>query len=284
MNGMQRWLMAAAVCAATFASAATNAVVHVSIGVSEPLCRKTACSCVADSAVRDYDAMIARVRERTGIVLEFHYYEDGQLLAKEIKEGRLDGMLCKTWTGLTLARDAGRKCVRLADITMPGAAKSDLTGIFVVLTNSTVRSVTDLGGKRIAFGQKVDYEKYYLAFETLKKAGIAVPDKRIEDFSCQTAALDLLEKRADVAVISSYALKYGCIKVVGDPEDFRVIGETDAKIPFTSLFVDTVKVPAELRAKLAAALLELKGDRVPKGLFSSGWVEPTAWNPPELGQ
>ena len=250
------------------------------IGVSEPLCKKTACSCVGDNAKRAYDGLIERVRATSGIELEFQFVEEELLLQRELRAGRLDGMICKTWLGLTTARSAGREFTRLVDITMPGREPAELLGLFIVPKDSPLKTLGDLRGQRVMFGMTNAYEKSYLADAAFRAAGLPLPEPRLRVFSCQDAALALLEKRADAAVVSSYALNFGCICVVAKPEDFRVIAETK-RIPFVTCMVENKVAPA-VRARLQQALLELTGDRVPPDLYSNGVIPPIPWAPEEL--
>ena len=258
-----------------------SAVEKLIIGVSEPLCKKTACSCVGDNAQRAYDGLIVHVRTAAGIELEFQYFEEELLLQRAVRAGKLDGLICKAWLGLVTARDAGREFTRLADITMPGKEPAELLGLFIVPKDSPLKTLADLRGQRVLFGMTNAYEKSYLADATFRAAGLPLPEPRQRVFSCQDAALALLEKRADAAVVSSYALNFGCICVVAKPEDFRVIAETKQRIPFVTFMVENKVAPA-VRARLQQALLALKGDQVPKDLFSNGVIPPIPWAPEEL--
>jgi ABC-type phosphate/phosphonate transport system substrate-binding protein len=269
--------LAGALALALTASAADKLV----IGVSEPLCKLTACSCVGDNAKRTYDGLIAHVRSAAGIELDFHYFEEPILLQRELRAGRLDGAICKTWLGLTTARSAGRAFTRLADITMPGKEPAELLGVFIVPKESPLKTLADLRGKRVVFGMTNDYEKSYLADATFRAAGLPLPEPRLRSFACQDAALKLIEHEADAAVVSSYAINFGCICVVAKPEDFRVIAETKQRIPFVTFMVDNKVAPA-VRERLQQALLALKGDQVPKDLFSNGVIPPIPWAPEEL--
>jgi len=277
---MKHILPLAGALALALVAMAAPAAEKLVIGVSEPVCKKTACSCVGDNAKRAYDGLIAHVQAVTGLELEFRYFEEELLLQREIRAGRLDGMICKTWLGLTTERSAGRTFTRLADITMPGKEPAELLGLFIVPKESPLKTFADLRGRRVIFGMTNAYEKSYLADATFRAAGLALPEPRQRVFSCQDAALALLEKRADAAVVSSYALNFGCICVVAKPEDFRVIAETK-RIPFVTFMVENKVAPA-VRARLQAALLELHGDQVPKDLFSNGVIPPIPWEPEEL--
>jgi ABC-type phosphate/phosphonate transport system substrate-binding protein len=268
----------AGVLALVCAAAAADKLV---IGVNEPICKQTACSCVADLAIRSYAGLIAHVRQAADIELEFKYYEEPLLLQRELNAGRLDGLVVKAWMGLCFAKEAGLACTRLADITLPKGEPQELFGLFIVPKESPLKQLADLQGKRLVLGPTNAYEKSYLVEETLRAAKLAVNKSVV--FKCQNAAVELIEQRADAAVISSYALAYGCINVVADPKEFRVIGETKRRIPFVTFMVADKVAPA-LRARLQKALLELKGDKVPADLLSAGVIPPLPWTPEELGK
>ena len=247
------------------------------IGVIDPLCRRSACSCVSDAAQRAYEGMNAKLAREAGITLELEYFEDPQLLAAALQEGRLDGMIGKYTTCGRFAREAKRPFVRLADISEP-SGKAELRGVFITFKGSPVTTLEQIPGHRLGVGYAVDTEKYFLPLETLAKRKLTVPaEQRVEFFDCKSAALALMEKRVEVAVISDYALEYGCIVVIGDPKDFQVIGRTDRALPFTTFMADARRVPAKLRQRLAVGLLSLTGANVPADLFSKGWVKPMAW-------
>lgn len=267
----------------TGADKAKAAQVTLKIGVIDPICKKSACSCVSDAAKRAYEGMNAKVAKETGITLEMEYFEDPQLLDSALQEGKLDGMIGKYTTCGRYARGAKREFERLADITKP-TGEAVLRGVFITYKDSPVKKLEDVAGATLGVGYKVDTEKYDIPLRMLKKHGIAVSEeKQKEFFDCKSAALALMEKRADVAVISDYALEYGCIVVVGDPKDFTVIATTEESLPFTTFMADVKKVPADVRAKLAAELLSMTGSNVPEDLFSKGWVKPVAW-PKEIAE
>lgn len=270
------WTLLALFLLAAGCRTAVPAPVTLRIGVIDPICRKSACSCVSDAAKREFEGMNAKLAQ-DGILLEMEYFEDPPLLARALNAGRLDGMIGKVTTCGRYARAANRDFVRLADIAKP-TGETGLRGVFITLKDSPVKSLADIPGHSLGLGYPEDTEKVDLALATLKSRGLEVPAaQRQKFFDCKSAALALLEKRVDVAVISDYALEYGCIVVVGAPEDFRVIAPTDDCLPFTSLLVDTRKVPAETRARLTAALLAIRGPQVPEDLFSTGWFEPKPW-------
>ena len=249
------------------------------IAVADPICRESACSCVT-GILREYGESVKLLETRSGIKLELSYFEDELKLQRELKNGSFDGVIGKYSVFGGAVRDAKRKFTRLADISKPDGDFL-LRGVFIVFKNSTLPDLASAKGKalRCAFGEEDAPEKAELAFNTLSKLGVEIPDmaSRQEYFTCKEAALALLERRADVAVISDYALQFGCIVVVGNPKDFRVIGRTDKALPFTTFMVDNAKVSKETQTRLAAALLSISGDATPKELMSKGFGAPQPW-------
>ncbi len=261
-----------------FASAAEEPpAAALKIAVADPICRQSACSCVT-GVLREYAETVKLLEARSGLKLELVYFEEETLLQNELMEGAFDGVVGKLSVFGGTIRDSKRDFVRIADISKPDG-DALLRGVFIVYKGSEAKDLASTKGLRFAFGTEDSPEKSQLAFETLKKLGIDVPDKdsRLEFFSCKEAALALIEKRADVAVISDYAMQFGCIVVVGDPKDFRVIGMTDGVIPFTTFMLDKAKVRPEIVERLSKALLSVKGGSVPEELLSKGFVEPQPW-------
>lgn len=275
-------LFAALLAACMPGRAAEPQPTRLVIGVADTLCQKCACSCVGDNARRHYDGTAAAVKADAGVSLEFKYYEENSLLREDVLAGKLDGVIAKTWTGLTLAREAGRDFERLADVRMPAGEAEGLTGVFIVPAASPVKSLADLRGRRIIYGPVGDHEKSHAARATLQAAGVpADPARDTVVPSCKTAVIRLMENKGDAAVISSYAMRYGCISVVAEPSDFREIGRTAPAVPFISVFADK-RVPEATRVKLKGALLKLTGERTPADLFSAGYTTPAPWAPKEL--
>ena len=264
-------------CLLASSSWADDSVKVLKIAVADPICRESACSCVT-GVLREYAETVKLIERRSGVKLELRYFEEESLLQKALLSGSFDGVIGKYSVFGGTVRDSKRDFVRLADISKPDG-DALLRGVFIVYKGSTVTDLASAKGLKFAFGTEDAPEKSQLAFETLRKAGVAVPEKnaRQEYFTCKEAALALRERRADVAVISDYALQFGCIIVVGRPEDFRVVARTDGAIPFTTFMLDKSKVSPEIVDSVSRALLGVDGDSVPKELLSKGWVAPQPW-------
>ncbi|MHC4737238.1 MAG: PhnD/SsuA/transferrin family substrate-binding protein, partial [Planctomycetota bacterium] len=85
-----------------------------------------------------------------------------------------------------------RPIARLTD----KSGTTNLRGLFVVRHNDPAKSAEDLKGYKILFGPEYDAEK----------STAAIPKQVKTNPSCSTAAVAVVEKEADAAVISSYAL------------------------------------------------------------------------------
>lgn len=247
----------------------------LTIGLNDIYCGKTACSCIADIAKRSYDGTLAAL-EKQGIKLEITYFMEVMDLEKAIRAKKFDGVLCKPWTALRLGPEAGAKFVRVADIIDPDGSP-EMTGIVVVPTASPIRKLADLQGKRVAFGQTDSYEKHHAPLLMLAKDKVK-PVSALYLSSCGENLDALMGGKVDAAVISSYALTASCAVDFAKPEDFRTIATT-AKMPLTSLLVDSNKVSAADATRLQQALLAISGEKVPADLTGKGFVAPASWKP-----
>lgn len=246
------------------------------IGVNDIYCRKTACDCIAEIATRSYDGVLAELARQHRIKLEFTYFMEVMDLEAAIRAKRFDGVLCKPWTALRLAKQAGADFKRVADILDPDN-QVNMTGIVLVPADSPIKSLADLQGKRVAFGQPDSYEKYHAPLLQLAAKGIK-PGTGEYFSSCGENLDALMSGKVDAAVVSSYALTASCAVDFAKPEDFRTIAAT-AEMPLTSLLVDLHKVPAAAATRLQRALLAISGAKVPADLVGKGFVAPASWRP-----
>lgn len=246
------------------------------VAVNDIYCAKTACECIADIATRDYAGLIRALEERHRITLEMTYFMEVFDLEKAILKGTHDGAICKPWTALRLSEQAKAEFKRVADLRDPENS-AVMTGLFVTLKESPIRSLADLKGKRIAFGQADSYEKHHSPLAMLA-SGKVIPGKCLHLSSCGENLDALMSGKVDAAVISNYALTASCAVDFAKPEDFRIIAET-GEMPLTSLLLDMKKVKAADAVRLQQALVSLSGARVPKVLGGDGFVAPVSWKP-----
>lgn len=246
------------------------------IAVNDIYCRKTACECISEIATREFDGVLAELKSREQITLEFTYFMEVFDLDKAIQAKRFDGVLCKPWTALRFAAQTGANYLRLADLMDP-TNQATMTGMWLTPITSPIRSLKDLQGKRIALGQEDSYEKHQAPLQMLAAANLK-PLEQLCFSSCGENLDALMSGKVEAAVISSYAFTASCAADFAKPENFRVIAKTP-EMPLTSLLVDLNKVSPTVAARVQAALVAVSGDNVPKDLGGKGFVMPISWQP-----
>jgi outer membrane protein assembly factor BamB len=226
--------------------------------VTDPLAKENSCACVEGYAQRDYAALAARLSARLGRPVQLHFRAEAE-------------------PDLVFGKAAG-PAAPLAHLTdLEGAVT--FRGLFVVRAADPAGSIADLKGRSILFGPAGSPEKREAAFEALRRAGVPVPDAPAARDSCTEAAVAVVRKEADAAVISSYALPLieGC-KAVARGE-IKVVGRT-APVPFVVARATDRLLPADREAVLGA-LLEISEDpEVLRKLESRGGFvppDPAGW-------
>lgn len=275
MNGCRATFMVCRLQILLLVIVGLGAVEPLRIGISDPICHDSACSCVGDGAVRSYAGVLARLEQR-GIPTSVRYFEDPILLERQVAAGTVDVLVCKAWDGWQAALAAKRAFTRIADVSRPDGS-TGLRGVFLVRSDAPLRILASLAGRTVAVGNESGYEKSVLARGTLERAGV-VPGKIVELGACSELALAVKERTVDAAVVSDYAVEQGCVVVVGTKDDFRTIATTDRAIPFVSVFAAD-SLDAGLRQRLTAELLAMQGAAVPAGLDSAGFVAAVPWQP-----
>ncbi|MHC4691268.1 MAG: PhnD/SsuA/transferrin family substrate-binding protein [Planctomycetota bacterium] len=221
------------------------------IVVMDPLSDRLACDCVEGYAQRKYDELAKFIEKQLGQPVELAYGENLSDILKTNPE-QVDLLIGKE----SIVRfDAAeiklhiRPVVRLTDKN----GTTNLSGLFAVRHNDPAKRVEDLKGYKILFGPEDEAEKSTAAIAALKAKGVPIPKQIETSSSCSTAAVAVLEKDADAAVISSYALALleGCSTI--DKGDLRVVGQTSA-VPFITVFA-TDAVSREDEKGIVDALL-----------------------------
>jgi ABC-type phosphate/phosphonate transport system substrate-binding protein len=245
------------------------------VGISDPICHDSACSCVGDAAIRSYAGVFARL-DGHGLRTTVAYFEDPILMHRQVAAGAIDVMICKSWDGWQAASASPTGFDRIADVARKDGTTA-LRGIFLVRSDSPFTSLADLAGRTVGVGNDSGYEKGVLGRGTLERAGVR-PAKLVELGACSELALAVKERTVDAAVVSDYAIEQGCVLVIGTPDEFRRLAPTDRAIPFISVFASR-GLDATLRDRLTSELLAITGDQVPAGLDSTGFVAATPWQP-----
>jgi ABC-type phosphate/phosphonate transport system substrate-binding protein len=246
------------------------------IAVNDIYCSRTACSCISKIARRSYDSILTNLKKRHNITLEFTYFMEVFDLQKSLLANRFDGVLCKPWTALRLEGPMHANLKRVADIPDP-AGHALMNGMFLTNAKSPIRSIDDLQGKRIAFGQEDSFEKYQAPLRMLAAKQVK-PAESLSFNSCGENISALLDGKVDVAVVSSYALTASCAVDFAKADDFKTIATTES-MPLTSLVLDMKKISEPDAARLQAALLDVSGDKTPEDFTGKGFVLPASWIP-----
>lgn len=249
---------------------------RLKIAVNDIYCSKTACSCISKIATRSFDTVVANLQARHQITLELTYFMEVFDLQKALRANQYDGVLCKPWTALQYKGKTPARFKRVADLLDPDD-KALMSGVFLTLAGSSVRTLADVQGKRLALGQEDAYEKHQAPLIMLE-AGHIQPSAQVFFSSCGENLNALMDGTVDVAVVSSYALSASCAVDFAKAEDFRTLAQTE-KMPLTSLLVDLAKIPAAEAVRLQAALLDVSGAQAPKDLLGKGFVLPASWRP-----
>ena len=216
----------------------------------DPLSDQLACDCVEGYAQRKYNELGKFMEKQLGQPVKLSYGENLPDILKA-NPGHVDLLIGKESIILFDAAEIKmtiRPIARLTD----KSGTTNLRGLFVVRHNDRARSVEDLKGYKILFGPEDEAEKNTAAIAALKAKGVPIPQQVETSSSCSTAAVAVVEKEADAAVISSYALALleGCSTI--DKGELRVVGQT-SDVPFITVFAADV-VGREAENKIVDAL------------------------------
>lgn len=227
--------------------------------VMDPLAGPLACDCVKGYAQRKYEKLGEYLQRQLSRSVDVVWGETLEA-AREKSGGAADIIIGKHSVVLSDAKQSGLSLRPLAQLTdLKG--KVVQTGLFVVRSADSAKSIEDLRGYRILFGPEDCDEKSAAPMAWLKEHGVSLPEQIETSSSCSNAAVTLMELPADAraaAVISSYAgpLLEGCGKVAKG--DLRVIGES-RPVPFITLFVRDEMSAAD-RERLLTALRDVELD------------------------
>jgi ABC-type phosphate/phosphonate transport system substrate-binding protein len=227
----------------------------VRLVVMDPLAKELSCPCVQGYAQRDYLQLAKYLETKLGVPVDVGFSES---LVKALKDDeRAEIVIGKKSVVEHDAKRAKRGFQYVASLTGKDG-KTSQYGMVVVRTADKAAAAADLKDYRIYFGPEESDEKHAAAVALLKANGVTLPAKLETVAGCEEGATAILEmgpEEKGAAVISSYAhpLLEGCGAVPKGA--IRVVAETKP-VPFVTAFVSN-QVPADRRAVIAAALLEL---------------------------
>jgi ABC-type phosphate/phosphonate transport system substrate-binding protein len=226
------------------------------IVVMDPLSDQLACDCVAGYAQRKYDRLAAFLEKKLKNKVELLYSEN---LADvmQTNPGDIHLLIGKTSDVLYDTNELKIPVAPIARLTDKNGSLN-LTGLFVVRQDDPAQTIADLKGYKILFGPKWSDEKSTAPLAALQKHNVPAPEPILTKPACSTAALAVVEKEADAAVISSYAMPLleGCGTI--DKGSLRLVGQTDP-VPFITVFAtDSLDDPT--RNSIVQALLKANED------------------------
>jgi len=249
------------------------------IVVMDPLSAQLACDCVGGYAQRQYDRLGDWLAQTLGRPVTLVYAQSLSSPTARVKDG-VDLVIGK-FSAVRFGANRISLPVRPIAMLTGKDGKITQTGLFVVRTADTAKGLTDLAVRKILFGPDDSDETRAAALATLEAFGLPVTGKVTVSPDCGTAALAVVEKDADAAVISSYALHLleGCGKI--DKDTLRVVDRTDP-VPFVGVFA-TDRLDATTTKAVLDALLAVRGDKDLLEAMESadGFVDigptPTGW-------
>lgn len=253
-----------------------NIPIKLHVAVNDIYCKKSACPCVHEVAARDYDEFVEILAKEYDIKLEIEYFTEPYKLEEKIAARKFDAMICKPWLAFMLVPKYKISLARIADLLDP-SNNQFLTAIFIVPKKSPIENLNGIAGKRIVIGEPDSYEKYFSALDMLIQNSIK-PDKIYQKASCLETIGELLDDKADVAVVSDYALTADCAVDIASKDDFKIIANTE-KIPLTSFIVDLDKVSHSTALRIQDALIAISKNKLPASMLGKGFVLPAKWTP-----
>jgi outer membrane protein assembly factor BamB len=229
----------------------------LSVVVMDPLAAPLSCPCVAGYAQRKYEVLGEYLGEQLGRPVTVTFAES---IAGALDKDGVDAVhlvIGKDSVVRAQSKKLKLDVKRLARLTGKDG-KTTQTGLIVVRSADSAKTVADLAGYRIIFGPAQCDEKFAAARKLLTAAGVelAPPEEAEISESCSDGAcmiIDWGDKVRGAAVISSYAapLLEGCGTI--KKGDLRVVGETKP-VAFVAAFA-TNQIDDATQAKLQAALL-----------------------------
>jgi ABC-type phosphate/phosphonate transport system substrate-binding protein len=227
--------------------------------VMDPLALPLSCPCVKGYAQRDYEKLAQFMEQRLGQPVAVEFSESLPAALKKKTEGKADIVIGKHSVVLHDAKTAGMKFSPVASLTGKDG-KTTMTGLVIVLTDDSAKTIDDIKGRKILFGGAESEEKHGAVMKMLRGHKFVIPEKPETCAACDEGALKLMEMdkagEKGAAVISSYAkpLLEGCGTVPKGA--LRVIAETEP-IPFVVAFTND-GLAADIKQAVTKCLMSVK--------------------------
>jgi len=226
------------------------------IAVMDPLTRELGCDCVAGYGQRRYGELAAFLKKRLGREAKAVFAEALSLPWVPRKE--LDLVI---GSFAEVRADARRLGLRLRPIAMLTGLDGQATtrGLFVVRADDPARNIEDLAGRKVLFGPAESPERSDAARRMLEAFGLPIQAKPPVAATSASAAVAVIEREADAAVISAHQLPLliGCHTI--EKGELRVVHETDP-VPFIAVF-GSERVSQEAQGEIVEALRAVGRDK-----------------------
>jgi phosphonate transport system substrate-binding protein len=198
----------------------------------------------------DYRPLFNAVAQRTGLRFDLKVAQS----YGAVVEGMCNGSAAIAFVGpVTYLQARGRGCAELLAVAVKDKRSVYHAGIFVP-NASPVRTLADLRGRRMAFGDVNSTSSFVVPVTMLLDAGID-PARDLAGVhllgSHSSSLAALVEGRVDAAALSFESYDKAVREAVPGARDLRVVARSEA-IPYPPLIVGS-RVPAKTRAQLRDA-------------------------------
>jgi len=224
------------------------------IVIADPLCGPLADEARKAHVRRDYGPLAPFLQTKLGRPAELLY-------SRQLRDtldgsrGKIDliiGKASPVSAGAAEANEAIRPLARLTD----SDGTVHLFGLFIVRTDDPSKTLGDLADHRILFGPAYESERRSAALAALAERGVVAMPPLQTVASCREAAIAVVQRHAEAAVISSDLLPALEADEAIGKETLRVVGRT-AGVPCITAFA-TSRVDPTVEQLLLKALLSVK--------------------------
>ena len=236
------------------------------------------CTCSPDLP-KHYEALRAAMSRALGREARFVYMTDfvfdslAEEQAQQLREAHLIIGKCTAVEYVSARLGIKSECVGVLTWTN---GSPEVNGVWVAKAEGGARSIGNLAGKRISVGPVWQAEKHGDALRQLEAQKIQ-PAKVIERLLCKKALADVVDREAEVAVISDYATSLLANREVTGGAGLSVVGRTPGRL-YVGVFATGRLSKKEGRAVSDFLLRGVAGDsELLEALKSKrGFVPPSA--------
>ncbi|HUS48284.1 MAG TPA: PQQ-binding-like beta-propeller repeat protein [Phycisphaerae bacterium] len=260
--------------------------------MADPLCRRFQCECVKEIAGREYEKLAEFIERHLNRPVTLAFSENVAEVIR-LNPGRADVIIGPREAVLFDVGKSGTDVRAIAMLT-DRFDRTVSAGLLVVRRDDPARELGDLGGRAVLLGPEWAPQTHLNALAALTAAGVS-PGRPVPSADSGADALfDLIENKADAAVVADYELPVLVKRNFDGNAPFRVVGRTEP-VPFVTVFV-TSRISEGCEAAILKSLLAVREEagllsalqsksgfvkaafspRLPKGL-----VEWTDWRGPE---